>query len=39
MDNSVRLCDALDFPFYTPFAEVLIKGAEEDGKWIVYLEA
>lgn len=32
--------ERVDFPFYAPFAEVLlIKGVEEDGKWIVYLEA
>lgn len=26
-------------PFYSPFDSVLIKGKEEDGKWIVYLQA
>jgi len=26
-------------PFYTPLGSVLIKGAEEDGKWIIYLQA
>lgn len=32
--------ERVDFPFYAPFAEVLlIKGVEEDGRWIVYLEA
>lgn len=29
----------LDNPFYAPFEEVLIKGVEEEGKWVVYLEA
>ena len=31
--------ERVGFPFYAPFAEVLVKGAEEDGRWIVYLEA
>jgi hypothetical protein len=35
MENMERLTN----PFYTPFSHVLIKGAEEDGKWIVYLQA
>ena len=34
-----RLMEQLTNPFYTPLGEVLIKGAEEDGKWIVYLQA
>jgi hypothetical protein len=25
--------------FYTPLSDVLIKGVEEDGKWVVYLQA
>ncbi|MHA2426517.1 MAG: hypothetical protein ACXADB_00555 [Candidatus Hermodarchaeia archaeon] len=29
----------LSNPFYTPLDHVLIKGAEENGKWIVYLQA
>lgn len=28
-----------DNPFYSPLSHVLIKGAEEDGKWIIYLQA
>jgi hypothetical protein len=35
MANTERLTN----PFYTPFSNVLIKGAEEDGRWIVYLQA
>ena len=31
--------ERVDFPFYAPFGNVLIKGVEEDGRWIVYLEA
>jgi len=32
--------ERVDHPFYAPFAEVLlIKGVEENGQWIVYLEA
>jgi len=31
--------DQMTFPFYAPFGEVLVKGVEENGKWIVYLEA
>lgn len=34
-----RLLDQIDSPFYSPFTNTLIKGVEEDGKWIVYLEA
>jgi len=35
-----QVIERVDFPFYAPFAEVLlIKGVEEDGRWIVYLEA
>ncbi len=33
------LNDMIDSPFYSPFDNVIIKGKEEDGKWIVYLEA
>lgn len=29
----------LSNPFYSPFQSVLIKGAEEAGQWVVYLEA
>jgi len=29
----------LSNPFYSPFSDVLIKGAEENGQWIVYLQA
>ena len=29
----------LDNQFYSPLSHVLIKGQEEDGKWIVYLQA
>lgn len=35
MGNMERLTN----PFYTPLAHVLIKGVEENGKWIVYLQA
>lgn len=32
--------ERVEYPFYAPFNEVLlIKGVEEDGRWIVYLEA
>jgi hypothetical protein len=31
--------ERLTNPFYTPLAHVLIKGVEENGKWIVYLQA
>lgn len=35
-----QVIERVDFPFYAPFTEVLlIKGVEEDGRWIVYLEA
>lgn len=35
-----QVIERVDYPFYAPFAEVLlIKGVEEDGRWIVYLEA
>lgn len=34
-----RLFEQLTNPFYTPLGSVLIKGAEENGKWIVYLQA
>jgi len=35
-----QVIERVDFPFYAPFAEVLlIKGVEENGQWIVYLEA
>ncbi len=36
MDRGV---EKLSFPFYAPYDDVLIKGVEEDGKWMVYLEA
>ena len=36
MDRSI---DKLGFPFYAPYSDLLIKGKEEDGKWMVYLEA
>lgn len=26
-------------PFYSPILDIVIKGVEEDGKWIVYLQA
>jgi hypothetical protein len=35
----VELIEGLTNPFYTPLGHVLIKGVEEDGKWIVYLQA
>jgi hypothetical protein len=35
MGNIERLTD----PFYSPLSHVLIKGAEENGQWIVYLQA
>ena len=31
--------DRLTNLFYTPLSDVLIKGVEEDGKWVVYLQA
>lgn len=31
--------DHVGNPFYAPLEGVLIKGAEEEGRWIVYLEA
>lgn len=31
--------DTVTNPFYSPLTEVLVKGAEEDGQWIVYLQA
>ena len=35
-----QVIERVDFPFYAPFNEVLlIKGVEEGGRWIVYLEA
>jgi len=34
-----RSLEIIDNPFYSPLDNVLIKGVEEDGKWIVYLEA
>lgn len=34
-----RLIEQITNPFYTPLSHVMIKGAEEDGKWIVYLQA
>lgn len=36
MDRSI---EKIGFPFYAPYGDVLIKGAEEDGRWMVYLEA
>lgn len=36
----MRVIEELNSPFYSPFeGSVLIKGAEEDGRWMVYLEA
>lgn len=36
----MRTLEKVDHPFLSPFSgSVLIKGAEEDGKWIVYMEA
>jgi len=35
----MQVIERVDFPFYAPFVNVLIKGVEEDGRWIVYLEA
>ena len=35
----MRQVERVGFPFYAPFGEVLIKGAEENGRWVVYLEA
>ena len=32
MDRGV---EKLSFPFYAPYDDVLIKGVEEDGKWMV----
>lgn len=34
-----RTLEAISNPFYSPFQNVLVKGEEEDGKWIVYLQA
>jgi len=34
-----RRMEQMTNPFYTPLESVLIKGAEEDGKWIIYLQA
>lgn len=34
-----RLLEHLTNPFYTPLDSVLIKGVEENGKWIIYLQA
>lgn len=34
-----RLLEQLTNPFYTPLDSVLIKGVEENGKWIIYLQA
>ena len=31
--------EQLTNPFYSPFSEVMIKGVEENGKWIIYLQA
>jgi len=31
--------EQLTNPFYSPFQNVLIKGAEENGQWIIYLQA
>jgi hypothetical protein len=33
------LTDHMTNQFYSPLSSVLIKGVEEDGKWIVYLQA
>lgn len=33
------LLEQITNPFYTPLDSVLIKGVEEDGKWIIYLQA
>jgi len=36
----MRIIEELNNPFYSPFeGNVLIKGVEEDGRWVVYLEA
>jgi len=34
-----QVIDHLGNPFYVPFEQVLVKGAEEGDKWVVYLEA
>jgi hypothetical protein len=34
-----QVIEHLGNPFYAPFESVLVKGKEEDGKWMVYLEA
>ena len=34
-----RRIEHLTNPFYTPLNGVLIKGAEENGQWVVYLQA
>lgn len=34
-----KLIEHMTNPFYTPLNRVLIKGVEEDGQWIVYLQA
>ncbi len=35
----MRNIERLTNPFYTPLTRVMIKGAEENGQWIVYLQA
>ncbi len=35
----IEQVDQMSFPFCAPFGEVLVKGVEEDGRWVVYLEA
>lgn len=34
-----RRIEHLTSPFYSPMSQVLIKGAEENGQWIIYLQA
>lgn len=34
-----RRIEHLTNPFYTPLDHVLIKGAEENGQWVIYLQA
>jgi len=36
MENTIQ---QLTNPFYTPLNSVLVKGVEEQGKWIIYLQA
>lgn len=35
----INRMETINNPFYSPFRTVMIKGAEENGEWIVYLQA